>query len=99
MSDIQKVKKTTVVNTPKLITFVLHSHRGVSKLKVSESTVGGAIIAHIQSKFPRKDDKTAIFLYITYKENVYPLNREVTAKYLREQYKDPEDGAVHLQLK
>ena len=74
--------------SPRLIPFRLHTPHGVHQLKISESTLGGAIITHVQSKYPRKNKNTAVFIFISYKGNVYPLNREVTAKFLYEQYKD-----------
>ena len=86
-------------STPKLIPFRLESPRGKHLIKVSESTTGGVIISHIQSKFPRSGKNSSLFIFVTYKGNVYPLNREITAKFILEQYRDSQDGAVHLQLK
>lgn len=61
---------------------------------ISESTLGVAIIAHIQTKIPRKNNESQ-FIWIKYKGNTYPLHRDVNAKYLFENYKS-EDGKVHL---
>lgn len=67
--------------SPSLVPMVLHSGKGQQKILVSESTQGAAIITHIQTKIPR-DAKTSVFVWIKYKEGIYPLQRELSAKYL-----------------
>lgn len=52
---------------------------------------------HIQSRIPR-ESKTSLFVWVRYKGAVYPLQRELTAKYLAENYREP-DGNIHLQIK
>jgi hypothetical protein len=63
---------------------------------VSEQTLGNAIITHIQSKIPREKN-SSFFVWIKYKGRIYPLQRDLNAKYLSDSYRE-DDGKVHLQL-
>lgn len=64
----------TIRKNPALILMILHSPKGEHKILVSESTLGSAIVSHIQTKIPR-DSGTSIFIWIKYKGNIYPLHR------------------------
>jgi hypothetical protein len=81
---------------PALIPMVLHSSRGDYKLLVSEKTIGNAIILHIQSKIPREDNDSLTPM-IKYKGSNYPLGKDLTSKYLFDNYQES-DGKLHIQL-
>lgn len=86
----------TVRKNPALVPIILHTGKGDHKILVSESTLGAAIISHIQTRIPRESG-TSLFVWIKYKGAIYPLQRDLTTKYLAENYKEA-DGKVHLQL-
>lgn len=89
-------QNSSVRKSPSLVPMILHTPKGDHKILVSESTQGAAIISHIQTKIPR-ESKVSVFVWIKYKGAIYPLHRDLTAKYLAENYRE-QDGQVHLQL-